>query len=253
MKKTLNSFQLKVIALIFMIIDHLHTYLFYQAWPRWVSLFPRFVSPLFLYLMVDGYHHTRNRKKYAFRLLGAAGVMLLGNMAINITFHNVDLFTGRFTLYSIIQGNNVFLTLGLLFVVVWMIDTFWQSDRKWKNALLGMVCALLSIFSEGGIYLLPLAVIFTLCYGKTGKQCLYMAAFCLLLLMKALYNYWSGNSGCDFMTTMCFNAEWAMIFTIPFLYAYNGERGPNTAASKWMFYIIYPVHLWLLMILRFMN
>lgn len=249
MKKTLNAYQLKVIALVFMIVDHLHTYLFYQTWPRWVSILPRFVSPLFLYLMVEGYHHTRSKKKYALRLFGAAAVMFAGNAAINIIFRNVDIFTGRFTLYSIMQGHNIFLTLGLLFVVVWTIDTFRQSEKKWTNLILGTVCALLSLGSEGGIYLLPLAVVFVLCYQKKRQIYVFTALYCLLLFLKALLSYLSGGTGDTLMGTLCFDAEWAMIFVIPFLLSYNGERGRNTPGSRWMFYVVYPLHLWILAIL----
>ncbi len=253
MKKTLNAYQLKIIALTFMIVDHLRTYLFYQAWPRWVSILPRFVAPLFLYLMVEGYHYTRSKKKYALRLFSGAAVMLVGNAAINIVFHNVDPFTGRFTLYSIVEGHNIFLTLGLLFVVVWMIDTFPQSDQKWKNGILGTACAVLSLISEGGIYLLPLAVIFILCYRKNRQMYLFTALWCLLLFLKALFSYLSGGTGIGLMGTLCFDAEWAMIFVIPFQYAYNGERGRNTPASRRMFYIVYPVHLWLFTILSLLS
>lgn len=252
MKKTLNAYQLKIIALTFMIVDHLHTYLFYQAWPRWVSILPRFVAPLFLYLMVEGYHYTRSKKKYALRLFGAAAVMFAGNAAINIAFHEVDRLTGRFTLYSIVQGHNIFLTLGLLFVVVWMIDTFQQSEKKWKNVILGAACAALSLVSEGGIYLLPLAIIFMLCYQKKGQMYLFTALYCMLLFLKALLSCLSGGTGIGLMGTLCFDAEWAMIFVIPFLYAYNGQRGRNTPASKWMFYILYPAHLWPLRILGYL-
>lgn len=252
MKKTLTAYQLKVIALIFMIFDHLHTFLFYQTWPRWVSILPRFVAPLFLYLMVEGYHYTRSKKKYAQRLFGAAAVMLAGNAAINIAFHNVDPFTGRFTLYTILQGNNIFLTLGLLFVVVWMMDTFRQSEKKWRNVLVGTACALLSVVSEGGIYLLPLAVVFILFYQKKGKMYLFTALYCLLLFLKALLSYLSGGTGIGLLRTLCFDSEWAMIFVIPFLYAYNGQRGRNTPASRWMFYVLYPAHLWPLRILGYL-
>ncbi|MEA4876090.1 TraX family protein [Anaerorhabdus sp.] len=36
---------------------------------------------------------------------------------------------------------------------------------------------------------------------------------------------------------------------MPFIYLYNGERGPNTKFSKYIFYIFYPVHIWILYII----
>ena len=77
MKRGLDVFKLKLISLVFMITDHVYSYLNgpvhgYQAealWPQWIPLLTRFVSPLFLYLMIEGFYHTRSRKKYLTRLL----------------------------------------------------------------------------------------------------------------------------------------------------------------------------------------
>lgn len=90
MKKSFSctEFACKVIALIFMIIDHVHTYL--AVGPAWISLLPRFVAPLFVYFLVEGFYHTRNWKKYFQRIFTFALVMLAGNMAINYTFHSVN-------------------------------------------------------------------------------------------------------------------------------------------------------------------
>ena len=71
MKKGLDAYKLKLIALLFMITDHVYSYLNapvhgYQAgasWPQWIPVLTRFVSPLFLYLMIDGFYHTSSRKK----------------------------------------------------------------------------------------------------------------------------------------------------------------------------------------------
>ena len=31
---------------------------------------------------------------------------------------------------------------------------------------------------------------------------------------------------------------------VPFIFLYNGERGPKGTLSKWLFYLGYPAHLW---------
>ncbi|MBP3754774.1 MAG: hypothetical protein J6I66_07945 [Lachnospiraceae bacterium] len=41
-------------------------------------------------------------------------------------------------------------------------------------------------------------------------------------------------------------------YPIGALLLYNGERGKNIPFTKYMFYVIYPVHLWILMIVRYM-
>ncbi|EEK76555.1 TraX [Bacillus cereus R309803] len=45
------------------------------------------------------------------------------------------------------------------------------------------------------------------------------------------------------------NYQWMMIFALPFLLLYNGERGYNKTWAKYMFYVFYPVHIWMLYII----
>ena len=62
----MNTFRLKMIALILMVIDHIGLYF---AWaPGWFRLLGRGSYPLFLFCMIWGYHYTHDRKKYLLRL-----------------------------------------------------------------------------------------------------------------------------------------------------------------------------------------
>ena len=42
------------------------------------------------------------------------------------------------------------------------------------------------------------------------------------------------------------NYQWMMILALPFMLIYNGEKGRGL---KWLFYIFYPVHIFILFIL----
>ena len=247
--KGMDSFTLKLIALCFMILDHLHTHLwFYATWPQWLSIVTRFVSPLFLYLMVEGFYHTRSRKKYLIRLFVAALIMMSGNIAINLTFHNVSSSTGKYTYFSLTGPNNIFLTLALLFALVWCLENVKSRKKRIPNILLALLFAFLCLFSEGGVVMLPMAVIIWFFHEKKSMQCIFIGAYCLVLLIHALISY-TGNS--TLYSYLCFDNEWAMFLVIPFILAYNGKRGVNTLFSKYMFYVIYPVHIWILMIVNF--
>lgn len=248
----LDSFQLKIIALAFMILDHLDTYIFSSVWPKWIDLVTRFVSPLFLYLLLVGFYHTRSRKKYAARLFIAGVIMMCGNIAINLYFHNVDVLTGHYTFSSLVNGNDIFLTLADMFMLFWCLQTL--KTNKTRSAkifsVLGIVFfAALSVFLEGGIYLLPLAFIFWLCYGKNKKLCVLTAAYCLLLFLYAVYSWSTGGTQSSLFDVLCFNDGWAMVTVLPFILLYNGKRGISNAFSKYLFYVIYPAHIWPLMIL----
>ena len=236
--KGIDSYRLKLTALIFMLLDHIcselnvpaHTRLGCPLWPQWIPVITRFVSPLFLYLMVEGFYHTRSRIKYLRRLFIAGAVMMGGNVLINWIFHNVSSATGKYTFRSLIEGHDIFLTLAV-------------------RIFLAIVTALSSIVLEGGFYLVPLAFIFWFFHNSKPLQCVGTGIWSLVLLALALISY--SGSGTTLYTHLCFDNEWAMITVIPFILVYNGERGKNTKFTKYLFYVIYPLHLWILMILRF--
>ena len=260
MRKELDSYKLKLIALAFMILDHIYSYLNAPVhaaqrgatWPQWIPVITRFVSPLFLYLMIDGFYHTRSRKKYLIRLFTGAAIMWAGNIAINLMFHNVNLSTGRYSFSSLIEGHNIFLTLAVLFVFVWCLENIKQKKYMALSIILAIFTAALSLILEGGIYLLPVAFIVWVFYGKKSLQCAGIVVFSIVLLIKALVSYYTGDTGTSLYVDLCFDNEWAMFLVTFFILLYNGERGRNTKFSKYMFYVIYPVHLWLLMIIRFL-
>ncbi len=63
MEKKLTAFHLKIIALIFMVVDHVYTSFGYElGLPRWFHFLGRFVAPVFLYLIMEGFKYTSNRK-----------------------------------------------------------------------------------------------------------------------------------------------------------------------------------------------
>lgn len=71
---SLDGNQLKLIAVFFMIFDHIYTYTLIDVLPQWCSLIARFVAPLFVYFLVEGFFHTSNWKRYLFRILGATAL-----------------------------------------------------------------------------------------------------------------------------------------------------------------------------------
>lgn len=70
MKVGLDSFTLKIIALITMIIDHIGAFLF----PQYILLrvIGRISFPIFAFLIVEGFYHTSNLKRYMMRLAAFA-------------------------------------------------------------------------------------------------------------------------------------------------------------------------------------
>jgi len=68
-KKGFTGFQIKLLALIFMLFDHIHYFFeFTGKVPVVFSWIGRLAGGLFLFMMIEGYTHTSNKKKYFLRI-----------------------------------------------------------------------------------------------------------------------------------------------------------------------------------------
>ena len=82
---SLSGFQLKYIALITMVFDHIHYFFDYTGKiPIWFTMIGRLAAPLFLFAVIEGFVHTHNRKKYFLKIYALAILMGL----IQFGFYN---------------------------------------------------------------------------------------------------------------------------------------------------------------------
>ena len=63
----ISTFVLHIIAMIFMLCDHLWATLI--PGNQWLTCLGRLAFPMFAYMTVEGYFHTSNLKRYVLRLL----------------------------------------------------------------------------------------------------------------------------------------------------------------------------------------
>ena len=78
-----------MIAMAAMTLDHLVSVLF-PGYPRepWILLahcIGRMAAPIFWFLVAEGYHHTRDRRRYAGRLFAFS---ILSHFAYNFATHS---------------------------------------------------------------------------------------------------------------------------------------------------------------------
>ena len=74
----LTSTGLKTIALVLMVLDHIHYFFGFTGWiPDWFSMLGRLSAPLFLFCVVEGFTHTRSRKKYLLQVTKQSGVFII--------------------------------------------------------------------------------------------------------------------------------------------------------------------------------
>ena len=179
-KKQYTAFQWKCFMAFLMVLDHL-PYIPGLVPPTVTGIFhvlTRCVGVWFAYLAVEGFLHTKSRVRYMARLFVWAGIMALGNALYNTIGASRGLHL----------SNNIFLTLALGVLMLNILvgsnpATQWgvrpRSAGEWTLRLFGVILVLAaSLFSEGGILILPFLHLFV--PGTDGPaQCtLFCAVRC---------------------------------------------------------------------------
>ena len=223
--KVLSGSALKTIALVCMIIDHIAAYLssnfsavLFTVGSRTITVYRimrwigRIAFPIYCFLIVEGVLHTKDRKKYAIRLLIFA---IISEIPWNLV-HSMKLT------YS---GQNVFFTLFLGCLALILYEKF-EGDR------VKQIICLLS--------LMIVSLILSADYGITG--------YCMIILMYALREnrLLQAVVGCSVLSS-----TWiAGLAFIP-INLYSGERGfIKGKVLQYCYYAIYPVHLFILYLIK---
>lgn len=222
----LSGSTLKWIALVTMLIDHIGVvlveslllqqgdalkmdnplYVFYYA----LRLIGRIAFPIYCFLLVEGFVHTRNVARYAVRLGAFAFV---SEIPFDLAFFGrlVDM-----------ESQNVFFTLFLGLLAMLGFRTIEEKLAAWGSVkLFGY---LLIILAAGGT-----AQLFHTDYGAAG-------VLCILVL------YCTRKDRKRQLLLGCFAFLWELTAPLAFLPIafYNGKRGRS---RKYFFYAFYPIHL----------
>ncbi len=202
----LNSFQLKCIAMFAMVVDHIGAILFPQA--LLLRYIGRIAFPIFSFLLVEGYFHTRNIEKYILRL----GIFAcISEIPYDLAFRGniLDL-----------EYQNVFFTLVLGVGMMYCLEKYREYGGK-------LICVLLTMW---------LANWLSVDYGYKG------------ILLIAIYYFYREQKTEKMILGAGWNLLWGKIQSFGalatlFLMKYDGKKGRN---MKYFFYVFYPIHLLLL-------
>lgn len=251
-KTGLNGFQLKFLALVFMTLDHIYYYLGDTLpVPYAFTLIGRLAAPIFIFLSAQGFRHTRSRKKYMTRLyLFSVGMGIL-NIFLN-TFiigpgepaARGNIFATIFYIIYFLSCVDLILSHGTgkiiagtaAFAAPFLIQTY-SALSAGSVRLPWFASAFISVFVplpfsvEGGIILIAMGVSMYFAGNNKDVLSIVFAAFSALYLPSAAaYGFLS-------------SCQWAMIFALPLLLSYNGEKGKG---MKYLFYFYYPLHIFVL-------
>ena len=270
-KKGLDGTQLKTIALVLMVLDHIHYFFeFTGSIPTVFSMLGRLSAPLFLFCTVEGFAHTHDRKRYVLRIwaIGTAMAALEFFMIYAGAFRRGDGFYPQ---------NAIFQDLVMLCVVWQGID--WLREKKIAKGAAAiaavlcwpyMVVAFLLLFPQ--VQDMPIAsavVAFlmtsplpmwtavtdgswgfllggVLLYALRGHRPVQLGVWALNALLWDLVLPFAMVCRQDgFVWTQMFTAyyEWFGVGAVVLMLLYNGQRG---SGHKQLFYWFYPAHIYLL-------
>ena len=263
--KGLSSSELKWIALVLMVLDHIHYMFAYTGLiPEWFSMAGRLSAPLFLFCLAEGFAHTHDRRKYFIKVylihLLMSGLLFL--MMTGLVPVRPDGF------YPM---NGMMTSFSILMVVFQGMD--WLGERRWgpglaavilplawpvlASMLMGMVPALQMPLSVLGYTFLPMwnsnpdagiGTILTgiLLYGFRKNRRVQAGVFAgFTVLYYFLYPLLVFSRSPEFHWTMMFTTayEWYGALAALLMLCYNGERGRG---PKRFFYVFYPAHVYIL-------
>lgn len=267
-QKGLTGFQLKYIAMILMVLDHIHYFFeFTGKIPMWFSMLGRISAPLFLFCIIEGFTHTHNRKKYFMQIYGIAIAMgLIQFIIVTFRFHRPDGFYPQ---------NQMLATFSILLVILQGID--WCSKKQWGKGLIAILIpislpfiALLigSMFNVPGVWFFIQMMHYSILPLHTwildGGTFFILQGILMYVLRKN--RKWQVFTFC--IATIVWNViipfiyipdltikllftdyfEWMGIFASILMLMYNGERGKG---NKKLFYWFYPGHVYVFYILSF--
>ncbi len=231
--KVLNRNHLKYLAVIAMLMDHIAHYfsfLFNNGTYIAFRLTGRIVAPIMCFFLAEGFVHTSSRKKYFFRLLVFA---LISQIAFDLAHKHSILELDLSMIYTLLCS----------FCMLWTMEYFEPLILKVLSVLLFIA---LASFGDWTVYA-PLWVLgFYLARKNIHLQSLSFILIAGCYVVKYAIGYIGTRNEAAIISLL------GVFMFIPLLYLYNGKSGRKNAFNKWFFYVIYPLHLFIIGSIRLM-
>lgn len=235
----MTSFWLHIIAMFVMVLDH--------AWGMGLlkndifTCIGRIGFPIFAFMIVEGYYHTKDLKKYFGRLFLFA---ILSEIPFNLMIaNNIS--------YPVAQ--NVFWTLLFGLCLIWLIDKV--KDKKLYiripvigfSLLFGFLLGLITMsdYHFAGIYTVLIFYFF-----REKKWYHFIAQLiCLWYINTEILGGFEYLIPVGDYTIHLLRQNLAILSLIP-IWLYNGKQGYYNKYIKYLYYSFYPLHILILYLLR---
>lgn len=228
-KKGLSAYQLKVIAIVAMTFDHI-------AW-MWVPtasllgqcmhIIGRITAPVMCYLLVEGYIHTHDIRRYTIRL---------GLFAVVSAF--------PFYFFERCAGMAVgclpsFGMIYTLFLALLVLRVYDSQKMQWgkKRAVIFILFVLSFMGDWAGLGIAWPLIMYVHREDKKAQLKLLAYTTAMFAALLALNGAMS-----DISAPYSSLFQFGMLLAVPIVGAYNGTLG-GKKGGKWFFYVYYPAHM----------
>jgi len=265
----ISNFILKVIAMVFMTLDHVGIFLLNLQNTQQIGeifrYFGRLAFPLFIFIIVEGVRHTKHFGKYALKLGILAAIFLIGQVVFYYAINNkvesfyspiLDVLIVAVTIYLLKRKDKFsflsILTIGYIitsFVVV-NVEKSQNINILWMPFYLRLPYALFDILLALGFYYSkPLAKVMLKNSGSNVENLVdtpyesyvenIINAFIVLVVVLFFYLLFKARGISYFFYDY---QAMAAIACVPLLF-YNGLRGYDKKWFKYGAYLYLPLHI----------
>lgn len=263
----ISSFVLHILAMLFMLSDHLWATVI--PGNRWMTAVGRLAYPIFAFMIVEGFYHTHDLKKYILRLLAFA---VVSEIPFNLMY-------GGAAFYPVHQ--NVLWTFLLSLAGICLIDRVKKKEivkKEQKCALPEQSAStgkkLLALFKKKFLWRTILVAVPTVAVTALAGQLAMLDFFGAGVLMVYIFYFFHGKKwwciigqlaamyyvntqldGLYYEVTLfghtfeVIEQGFAVLALIP-IWLYNGRQGYHSKWFQYFCYAFYPVHALILVLLQ---
>lgn len=241
LKLETTSASLHIMAMAFMLCDHLWGTI--VPGNDWLTCVGRLTFPIFSFLIVEGYFHTKNLRKYVLRLLLFA---VISEIPFNLAM-------GSSLIYPIHQ-NVLWCFLIAIGLIHW--NEKLRSKKLWLRILIGIltvriayisgILAMLDFYQAGILTVLVF-------YFFRGRKWWNFAGqlVCLWYINVEMLSGYAYEVQFLGQTHFFVRQGFALLALIP-IWLYRGRQGYHSKVFQYFCYAFYPLHLLILGLLKFL-
>lgn len=241
MKLQTTSFSLHLIAMFTMLCDHLWGTI--VPGNDWLTCIGRISFPIFAFMIVEGYFHTKNLKKYVLRLFIFA---LISEIPFNLA-------VGSRLFYPIHQ--NVLWSFLISIGLIHLNEKAKQSNKILKRLIVGIISViigyLIGIISMVDYFHGGILTVLVFYFFRDKKWWCYLGQFiCLWYINTEILGGFGYEIQIGATTYFFLRQSLALLALIP-IWLYKGEQGYHSKTLQLIYYAFYPVHLLILGLFKF--